>query len=587
MTKLSGYDFRYAPAFMWVQRLGRILSVCCFSAAVASSAQTFQTLVNFDSSNGANPYAALFQSTDGNLYGTTVNGGANSSDYCTAGCGTVFKMTPAGSLDTLYDFCSLALCFDGYAPYGGLIQASDGNYYGATTYGGSNGNNSGEVFELSTSGLQTWQIFFPALNNPVAGLIQGLDGYFYLTTPVWGVEGGGIFKFKPEAGGNYYEKVWKFSDKGVDAGGNPEASLMEGPDRNFYGTTQDGYSENQEGAIYKFTSEGKGDISLFYSFCALPNCADGELPKASLILGSDGDFYGTTTAGGANGYGTVFKISSAGVLTTLYSFCSSANCSDGANPVGATLVEGSDGNFYGTTGYGGASVGLCGGSGCGTVFEMSPNGSLTTLHSFQGTDGEMPYGGLIQDTNGVFYGTTVSGGSSTICDSGCGTVFSLSAGLGPFVQTQQDAAPVGSTVAILGTNLSGASVVSFDGVKAKFEVVSDSEITADVPRAALTGALTVVTPTGTLSSRIPFRVLPGIASFSPTSGPVGTQVQITGPSLLQTTSVAFDGMAASQFTVNSDREVTATVPVGASTGKITITTLGGSVTSGKSYNVTN
>src|SRR6516164_6164382 len=138
-------------------------------------------------------------------------------------------------------------------------------------------------------------------------------------------------------------------------------------------------------------------------------------------------FYGTTYNGGANNVGTVFKISSAGKLKTLHSFCSQSGCADGYGPR-AGLELGSDGDFYGTTYYGGSPLND------GTVFKITPAGKLTTLHSFDGADGANPIGSLGQDTNGSFYGTTGFGGTSSACTGGCGTVFRVSVGLGPFVE---------------------------------------------------------------------------------------------------------------------------------------------------------
>jgi uncharacterized repeat protein (TIGR03803 family) len=213
--------------------------------------------------------------------------------------------------------------------------------------------------------------------------------------------------------------------------------------------------------------------------------------------------YGTTGYGGTNpglygnGGGTVFKITPSGKLTTLYNFCAQGGCVDGEAPI-AGLVQVADGAFYGTTSSGGAY-------GYGTVFRITPSGALTTLYSFCAqsgcTDGEVPVAGLGQDTNGTFYGATWGGGAY-----GYGTVFSLSVGLGQFVKTLPTSARVGSAVRILGTNLTGATSVTFNGTAAAFTVVSRYLITATVPTGATTGKVEVVTPSGTLSSNVPFRV---------------------------------------------------------------------------------
>jgi uncharacterized repeat protein (TIGR03803 family) len=137
---------------------------------------------------------------------------------------------------------------------------------------------------------------------------------------------------------------------------------------------------------------------------------------------------------------------------------------------------------------------------------LTLSGVLTTLHSFACTDGAQPAGALLQATDGNFYGTTSAGGASTNCSGGCGTVFKLSTSLGPFIKTVPTSGNVGTAVRILGTNLTGASSVTFDGVAAQFTVAASSEITATVPAGAATGTVQVTTPSGTLSSNVPFQV---------------------------------------------------------------------------------
>jgi uncharacterized repeat protein (TIGR03803 family) len=201
--------------------------------------------------------------------------------------------------------------------------------------------------------------------------------------------------------------------------------------------------------------------------------------------------------------GTVFKIAPSGKLTTLYNFCSQTNCTDGESPY-AGLIQGTDGNLYGTTPIGGANGNVCGihGNSCGTVFKITPSGTMTTLHSFEGTDGWALYGGLFQATNGEFYGTTEYGGTID-----GGTVFSLNVGLGQFVETLPTSGKVGATVKILGSFLTGATSVTFNGTAATFTVNSKSEITTTVPTGATTGTVQVISPRlGTLSSNVPFTV---------------------------------------------------------------------------------
>jgi uncharacterized repeat protein (TIGR03803 family) len=228
-----------------------------------------------------------------------------------------------------------------------------------------------------------------------------------------------------------------------------------------------------------------GAVTTLHAF----DSTDGSLPFAALIQATDGDFYGTTDQSGPHNEGTVFRITPEGSLTTLHAF----DFTDGEFPL-APLVQGTDGKFYGTTITGGAYD-------HGTVFKITPTGKLTTLHSFDGSDGDAPFGGLVQDTNGKFYGTTDGGGTN-----GYGTVFDLAVGLGPFVKTLLRSGRTGAIISILGTNLNGATAVSFNGSPATFTVISPSLIRATVPAGATTGPVMVTTPTGTLTSNVSFRV---------------------------------------------------------------------------------
>lgn len=322
-----------------------------------------------------------------------------------------------------------------------------------------------------------------------------------------------------------------------------------------------------DGTVLKITAGGK--LSTLYSFCAQTGCTDGYAPEAGLVQATDGNFYGTTYRGGAYGYGTVFKITPGGTLTTLHSFDST----DGANPYLGGLVQATDGNFYGTTYFGGTNND-------GTIFKITSGGTLTTLHSFPYTDGVLPIGRLLPATNGTFYGTTTYGGAN-----GHGTVFSISVGLGPFVETLPTSGKVGTAVIILGNNLTGATHVTFNSTAATLTVVSSTEIKTTVPSGATTGFVKVTTPTRTLTNNVKFRVTATISSFSPTSGPVGARVVISGESFTGATSVAFGGVKATTFTVNSYTQITATVPSGAKTGKIGVTTPSGTATSAGTFTV--
>jgi uncharacterized repeat protein (TIGR03803 family) len=464
--------------------------------AIAAPAQTFKTLQSFNSTDGANPYAGLVQATNGNLYGTTYGGGP-------VGAGTVFKMTPTGTLTTLYSFCSQSGCTDGLGVIAGLVQATNGNLYGTTINDGANGAG-GTIFKITPGGTLTTLYSFCSQSGctdgatPPAGLIQATDGNFYGTTFTGGANNDGtVFKITPSG-----RLATLHSFDGTD-GANPWAGLMQGTDGNFYGTTSAGGANSNGmcgsigcGTIFKITPGGT--LTTLYSFCSQSGCADGDTPYAGLIQATDGNFYGTTLDGGSmiTNAGTVFKITPGRVLTTLYTFCPQSPCTDGESPW-APLIQATDGNLYGTTYSGGANLNE------GMVFKITLGGTLTTLHSFDGTDGANPQGGLVQDTNGKLYGTTYQGGANSV-----GAVFSLAVGLGPFVETNPTSGKVGATVKILGTNLTGATSVTFNGTAATFTVKSPSLITTTVPTGATTGTVQVVTPSHTLNSNVPFRVLP-------------------------------------------------------------------------------
>jgi uncharacterized repeat protein (TIGR03803 family) len=467
--------------------------VLCAAAAIALPAQTLTTLHSFDGTDGANPFAGLVQATNGNLYGATSLGGANN-------LGAIFKITPDGALTMLYSFCSQSGCTDGAQPYATLVQAINGNFYGTTEFGGA--NNDGSVFSITPSDVLTTLYSFCSQSGctdglgPTEALLQAANQNLYGTTVLGGANNGGTV-FEITANGTL-KTLYNFCSQSGCTDGLGPAALIQATNGNFYGTTANGGALGY-GTVFEVTPSGT--LTTLYSFCSQTGCADGKYPAAALVQATDGDFYGTTNQGGANRgkpYGTVFKVTASGALTTLHSFDST----DGASP-SAPLIQATDGNFYGTTYFGGANP-----NGYGTVFKITPSGAVTTLHSFQSREGSNSYAGLIQATNGNFYGTTRFGGANNACSGGCGTVFSLSVGLGPFVETLPTSTKVGAGIRILGTNLTGATSVTFNGTPAVFEVVSSSFITTTVPAGATSGNVQVVTPGGTLTSNVPFRVLP-------------------------------------------------------------------------------
>lgn len=473
-------------------------------------AQALTTLYSFctgssgNCPDGQNIYAGLVQGLDGNLYGTTYQGG-------TYGGGTVFKINSSGSLTTLYDFCALSGCADGQYLYAGLTLAANGKFYGLTQGGGTAGY--GTVFSITPAGVMTTVYNLCSQSNcadggySYGGLFQSTNGAFFGTTYIGGNSNSQGTVFQITSGGALTTLHQFCQGFECPDGSSANGGVIQASDGNLYGTTNggagSGYAQGlgNGGTVFRVTPGG--GYTRLYGFCAVIGCLDGYGPKAGLVQGSDGNLYGTTYQSGAYGdYGTVFKMTMSGSLTTLHSFCAVNGCPDGANPV-APLIQATDGNFYGTTQFGGANNG-------GTVFRITPGGTQTTLYSFCAqagcADGQSPYAGLFQGTDGNLYGTTYQGGAA-----GKGTVFKLSVGLGPFVEMLPVSAPAGNAVHILGTNLTGATSVSFNGTAAAFKVVSASEIITAVPPGATTGAVQVTIPSGKLSSNAAFQVLPGAA----------------------------------------------------------------------------
>ena len=503
---------RIANAFLGRLSLGRwayATFVLC-TTAITLPAQTLNTLFSFDGANGKSPLAGLIQGTDGNLYGTTASGGAYS--YCgEGGCGTIFKITPSGTLTTLHSFCAKRSCLDGALPEAALVQATNGDFYG-TTYAGGPSNiqceGCGTVFKITPSGILTTLYTFCAQAGctdgafPVGTLIQASDGNFYGTAAYGGASSssapygvcrgitilqtgcGTVFKITPSG---TLTTLYRFcSQAGCTDGATPSGGLVEAPDGNFYGTTLEGGTTGVGGTVFKITPSG---ILTTYSFCSQTFCTGGELPVGGLIQATDGNFYGTSEGADA---GTIFKFT-AGTLTELNGFGSYGMFSEG-------LTDATDGNFYGTTFQGGAT-------GYGIAFKITPSGALTTLYNFCSqtgcTDGSYSQAAMFQATNGDFYGTTSEGGANND-----GTIFSISEGRGPFVRIWPHFGKVGTAIRILGNDLTGTTSVTFNGAAASFTVVSATEIKATVPIDATTGTAQVVTPGGTLSSGGPFLVRP-------------------------------------------------------------------------------
>lgn len=469
-------------------RVAGVFTIFCVATATAAHAQTFTRIARFNKTNGASPsYGSLLQGTDGDLYGETTAGG-------TFNGGTVFKIGPNGALTVVYSFCAQDHCLDGSGPQSGFVQGVDGNFYGATEQGGA--NRYGTVFKLTPEGaLTTVHSFCSAPPNCADGigagstLIQMPYGNLYGATSVLSTSNGTIYDVSPNG---QFSTVYTFCSQTNCGAGGLAAGLVFASDGTLYGSTPDGGTKGY-GSIFSMNSANQ--LTTLYSF----QLSDGDSPNA-IIQGADGNIYGTTYGGGAHNKGVIFKMTLDGQFTDLYSFCSLPNCADGKMPY-AGLAQGSDGNFYGTTTYGGVG-------GHGTVFQITPAGVLTTLYAFckirNCLDGEFPVGGITQGTDGNLYGTTFG----LQCPSKCGTVFRISMGLPPLTIARPNFGQVSDVVSILGNNLKGTSKVTFDGVAASFDVVSSSLIQATVPSGATTGTIEVTTPNGTLKSNVAFQVLP-------------------------------------------------------------------------------
>lgn len=279
-----------------------------------------------------------------------------------------------------YSFCSSNDCTDGKTPVASAIQAADGNYYGTTLAGGA--NNFGSIYKMTPNGTLATVYSFTGAGDggfPASALIQGSDGDLYGTTigtysgTTSGAQFGTIFKLTTSG---TLTTLYTFGSS-ANTGSYPQPALVQGSDGSFYGVAPGGGSSSTPGFVYKITSAGS--LTTLYTFCNATNCTDGYEPTGTLVQGTDGNFYGVTYWGGSgvSASGTVFRISSSGSFTSLYSFCKtqSSDCTDGTNPQGG-LVQAADGNLYGSTVNGGGFTGVVDG---GTFFRITPSGTLTTL----------------------------------------------------------------------------------------------------------------------------------------------------------------------------------------------------------------
>ncbi len=401
--KREGIDARSGVHGRVVRTIAGALFCAATMAAYAVPAHAFKALVTLDNTNGEDVFASVIQASDGNIYGATVYGGASNA-------GVFFRLTPQGKYKVLHSFCAQANCTDGaYGEW--LTEGSDGNLYGVTYEGGT--ANQGTIYEITRNGKLTTLYSFCAQANctdgamPQTGLAQLGDGSFYGTTTIGGTNNEGtVFKYVPGSG---LTTLYSFcAQANCTDGYLPAIGLMLASDGNLYGTTAWGgiydptCGDNGCGTLFRIGPGG--GFKTIYTFCSQANCTDGSVPSGLLLEPKPGEFYGTTDVGGTINAGSIFKISMTGRLDSLYSFCSTG-CANGAVPY-AGFIKGRDGKLYGTTETAGDGK-------QGTVYSMTLQGEVTLLFDFNGgPDGAEPGPAVIQARNGKLYGGTQAGGNA-------------------------------------------------------------------------------------------------------------------------------------------------------------------------------
>ncbi len=416
-SMLSWATGRIAVKAASITALAALMTVSAGVAANANRA-VFTVLHNFSdgsvTNDGQGPQAALTVGVDGNFYGTTDSGGAG-------GVGTVFKATPGGAITILHAFGDGHVANDGDSPDAPVIQTPNHNFYGTTFAGGTAGM--GTVYMMTPAGAVTILHSFGdgSVTNdgiqPSAALLYASDGNFYGTTEAGGsAHDGVVFKMTPSG---VVTILHSFGDGSVTHDGAiPLCALIQSGGL-LYGTTSSG-GVNGNGTVFSMNLTGTETLLHVFANGSVAN--DGSAPAAGLVIGKDGAFYGTTFQGGDAGNGTIFKVTSTGTYTLLHNFDDGGVIDDGDFPQ-TQLFLNSDGNFYGTCTQGGAG-------GNGTVFKMSPTGTVATLHSFGdgsvAKDGNDPEGSLVQGPGGALFGTTSAGGTTIVSPNpGYGIMFEV------------------------------------------------------------------------------------------------------------------------------------------------------------------
>jgi len=404
--------------------------------------------------DGTQPRGRLLLGQDGNWYGTTFAGGLYSQ-------GTIFEITAAGEYKILYNFGQIASV--GVNPFGGLIQAPDGTFYGTATSGGSIGY--GTVYKFTVSGSPQVATMSPVYafddthgNYPKCTLLLASDGNLYGTTANGGpTEQGVIFKLTTAG------VITVLRNFGGSNGAYPTSALIQGSDGALYGTTPNGGLGY--GVLFKITTAGGG------VWTKAVTATRAYYPQDALVFGSDGNLYGAANSGCLNGFGGIYQVTPTGTVTTVYSF-------DGttiAYPQ-APLLLGPDNKLYGS------DI-----SGALFRFDGANLDYFGTVNSALGTS---IYASLAYGPDGNFYGAANQGGANN-----SGTVFQLDVDIPTITGFSPTTAETGNTIAITGTNFATATAVTINGASAAFTVVDDTHITATVPAAATpTGSIAVTTP---------------------------------------------------------------------------------------------
>jgi uncharacterized repeat protein (TIGR03803 family) len=470
-----------------------------------AQAQTLTVLDNFTGAPQIQTSASMALARDGNYYGGSYRGGANN-------LGAMFRLTPAGTVTVIYSLTSA----DGGPTYPNPILGDDGNLYGTCSQG-SAGN--GYVFKLTPSGTFTHLHDFSGTDGSLSGsvgfaggIIQGANGLLYGITSSGGASGGGTFYQITTSG--TLTTIYNFNNA-ADSVSQPYG-ITEGTNGVFYGVAL------SPGAGVFFSLTKAGVLTVLHNF---NNDTNGGYSPSGLLQGFDGNFYGITITGGANNEGTVYKMTPSGTVTILHSF---NQTTDQVSYPQSTLLQAPNGNFYS------AIVG-CNFGGCpndGGIFEITPAGAYTTLETFDGTNGSLPWPGLNFNPNGDFYGITNDGGSSND-----GVYYSLNVGLSPYVYLLSISGEVGSKVQILGHGFTSSSVVSFNGVPATAVTRTGATfLDATVPAGASSGYVTVTTGSSTVTSQRKYTVhnswssgaaMP-VAAEAAAAVAVGTNIYVVG-----------------------------------------------------------